>query len=148
MELDGRRTPCVGICSTTYGDLVCRGCKRFAHEITSWNAYSKDQQARVWRRLAELRDAATTAHVEVRDARRLESATAQLGMPADASVATRAYELLRRKSRAIATLADVGLAPIGAERVDATALRERIDGEYLRRSVAVYERSFRVVVDG
>ncbi|MEC9132488.1 MAG: DUF1289 domain-containing protein, partial [Pseudomonadota bacterium] len=23
-----RPTPCVGICSTTYGDLVCRGCKR------------------------------------------------------------------------------------------------------------------------
>ncbi|MEM9624509.1 MAG: DUF1289 domain-containing protein, partial [Pseudomonadota bacterium] len=34
-----KRTPCVGICSTTYGDLVCRGCKRFAHEIVQWNAY-------------------------------------------------------------------------------------------------------------
>ena len=27
------RTPCVGICSTTYGDDVCRGCKRFSFEV-------------------------------------------------------------------------------------------------------------------
>ena len=148
MDLDARRTPCVGICSTTYGDLVCRGCKRFAHEITSWNAYSKDQQARVWRRLVELRDTATDAHVEIRDARRLEAATQALRVPSDASAATHAYELLRRKSRSIAVLAEVGLAAVGDERTDATALRDRIEAEFLRRSVAVYERSFRVVVDG
>ncbi len=29
------RTPCVGMCSTTYGDLVCRGCRRFSHEIVN-----------------------------------------------------------------------------------------------------------------
>ncbi|KAA0952431.1 DUF1289 domain-containing protein, partial [Pseudomonas sp. ANT_H14] len=22
------KTPCVGLCSTVYGDLVCRGCNR------------------------------------------------------------------------------------------------------------------------
>ncbi|MCF8976542.1 DUF1289 domain-containing protein, partial [Pseudomonas edaphica] len=27
------KTPCVGLCSTVYGDLVCRGCKRFHHEV-------------------------------------------------------------------------------------------------------------------
>ena len=30
-------TPCLGICSTTYGDDVCKGCKRFVHEVISWN---------------------------------------------------------------------------------------------------------------
>ncbi|MDC1160500.1 DUF1289 domain-containing protein, partial [Luminiphilus sp.] len=24
------RTPCIGVCSTGVGDVVCRGCKRFA----------------------------------------------------------------------------------------------------------------------
>ncbi|MCZ6890305.1 MAG: DUF1289 domain-containing protein, partial [Gammaproteobacteria bacterium] len=42
-----RRTPCIGICSTTYGDLVCRGCKRYAHEIVDWNRYTEDQRSRI-----------------------------------------------------------------------------------------------------
>ena len=28
-----KRTPCIGVCSTTYGDDICRGCRRFRHEI-------------------------------------------------------------------------------------------------------------------
>jgi hypothetical protein len=32
------KTPCVGLCSTVYGDLVCRGCKRFHHEVINWIA--------------------------------------------------------------------------------------------------------------
>ena len=148
MDLDGRRTPCVGICSTTYGDLVCRGCKRFAHEITSWNGYSRDQQSRVWRRLADLRDAATAAHLEICDSRRLDLATVPLCLPNDASALTRAYELLRRRSRGIGTLGEVGLRARGDDPPDVTAIRDRIDAEFQRRSVAVYERSFRVVVDG
>ena len=35
-----KRTPCIGVCSTTYGDDICRGCRRFRHEITSWINYS------------------------------------------------------------------------------------------------------------
>ncbi|MCA4075779.1 DUF1289 domain-containing protein, partial [Pseudomonas kurunegalensis] len=30
------KTPCVGLCSTVYGDTVCRGCKRFHHEVINW----------------------------------------------------------------------------------------------------------------
>jgi predicted Fe-S protein YdhL (DUF1289 family) len=147
MGLDTRRTPCVGICSTTYGDLVCRGCKRFAHEIASWNAYSPDQQSRVWRRLVELRDAATAEHVDVCDPRRLSLAVAPLRLPPDSTALTQAYLLLRRKSRTLAMLGEVGLRAVHADGVDATTLRDRIDAEFLRRSIAVYERSFRVVVD-
>ena len=55
MQLN-KRTPCVGICSTTYGDLVCRGCKRFAHEIVQWNGYDEGQQDAVRERLTRLRD--------------------------------------------------------------------------------------------
>ena len=67
----GRRpTPCVGICSTTYGDLVCRGCKRFAHEIVQWNGYDGDQQQRVWQRLKTLRDEVLSQVVLCRDPQR------------------------------------------------------------------------------
>ena len=48
------RTPCIGICSTTYGGDVCRGCKRFAHEIIDWNAYGEEQKQLVWDRLSRL----------------------------------------------------------------------------------------------
>ena len=45
------RTPCVGICSTGIGDSVCRGCKRFAHEVIDWNAYSHEQRLIIAQRL-------------------------------------------------------------------------------------------------
>ena len=51
----GRRipslTPCVGRCSTVFGDLVCRGCRRFNHEVIQWNTYTADQRLMVWKRL-------------------------------------------------------------------------------------------------
>ena len=37
-------TPCLGICTTTFGDEVCKGCKRFAHEIISWPKYSENER--------------------------------------------------------------------------------------------------------
>lgn len=44
-------SPCLGICSTTYGDQVCRGCKRYCHEITDWLSYDSVQKHQVWQRL-------------------------------------------------------------------------------------------------
>lgn len=49
-----KRTPCIGVCSTTYGDFVCRGCKRFAHEVVGWNQFTEDQRATAWERLSVL----------------------------------------------------------------------------------------------
>lgn len=45
------KTPCIGICSTGIGDSVCRGCKRFAHEVIHWNAYTQDQKLIIAQRL-------------------------------------------------------------------------------------------------
>lgn len=47
-------TPCIGVCSTVFGDSVCRGCRRFVHEVVDWNAYSEDQKRIIWRRLDQL----------------------------------------------------------------------------------------------
>ncbi|MDG1771434.1 MAG: DUF1289 domain-containing protein [Luminiphilus sp.] len=46
------RTPCIGVCSTGIGDAVCRGCKRFSHEVIDWNAYTEVEKAIVDERLA------------------------------------------------------------------------------------------------
>jgi predicted Fe-S protein YdhL (DUF1289 family) len=46
------RTPCIGICSTTsLGDRICRGCKRFAFEVIHWNSYSEEQKRAVQARI-------------------------------------------------------------------------------------------------
>lgn len=44
-------TPCVGRCSTVFGDSVCRGCRRFNHEVIQWNTYTPEQRLAVWKRL-------------------------------------------------------------------------------------------------
>lgn len=46
-----RLTPCAGRCSTVFGDQVCRGCRRFNHEVIHWNSYSTEQQQIIWKRL-------------------------------------------------------------------------------------------------
>ena len=49
------KTPCVGVCSTVFGDRVCRGCKRFHHEVIEWNGYTDSQKETVWNRLESLK---------------------------------------------------------------------------------------------
>ena len=49
------KTPCIGICSTTsLGDMVCRGCKRYAFEVIQWNAYDADAKLAVLKRIEKL----------------------------------------------------------------------------------------------
>ena len=50
-DLNPIRTPCIGVCSTGIGDTVCRGCKRFAHEVIDWNGYSQAQKRAIDARL-------------------------------------------------------------------------------------------------
>ena len=68
-----RRTPCIGVCSTTYGDLVCRGCKRFAHEVVGWNSFADAQRHVVWMRLNRLLAESVRAYITVVDEQRLRS---------------------------------------------------------------------------
>jgi predicted Fe-S protein YdhL (DUF1289 family) len=44
-------SPCVGLCSTTYGDKICRGCTRFMYEIVQWNQYNSCEKDAVWTRI-------------------------------------------------------------------------------------------------
>jgi predicted Fe-S protein YdhL (DUF1289 family) len=46
------KTPCIGVCSTGIGDSVCRGCKRFSHEVIDWNSYTVAQKLAVDGRLS------------------------------------------------------------------------------------------------
>lgn len=49
------RTPCIGVCSTTsVGDAICRGCKRYAFEVIRWNSYADAEKEAVLRRIEAL----------------------------------------------------------------------------------------------
>lgn len=49
------KTPCLGICSTTsVGDVVCRGCKRYAFEVIDWNGYDVEAKSAVLSRIERL----------------------------------------------------------------------------------------------
>lgn len=138
-----KRTPCVGICSTTYGDLVCRGCKRFAHEIVQWNGYDKEQQGRVWQRLHGLRDEVVAQQVEIVDDASF-SAACDLANLRRLDEGERLYELLRYLVAGSQPLDAAGLAaPADA---DALTLLRAIDAEIYRRSLAHYERNFKIPV--
>ena len=38
------KKPCVGICSCTLGDPVCRGCGLTDEEVRDWNGYTEQQK--------------------------------------------------------------------------------------------------------
>ena len=65
------KTPCIGVCSTGIGDAVCRGCKRFAHEIIDWNRYTQKQRQAVIARLQDLLDQTVNTKIEVTNRRQL-----------------------------------------------------------------------------
>ena len=144
-----RSTPCIGICSTTYGDLVCRGCKRFSHEIVAWNVYTEDQRERVWTRLHALRDQATAVFVKVSNEHTLRDAAqaAQIELRPAVSALTVGYELLRRKARDLHSVVEVGLVVLDPSRAEPVAVRDAIDAEFYVRSVAYFEHSFHIPVD-
>jgi predicted Fe-S protein YdhL (DUF1289 family) len=145
MTVTRRSTPCVGICSTTYGDLVCRGCKRFAHEIVSWNAFDGDQREAIWSRLEELRIGAIARCLRVLDEKRLmaEAEAARVPQAAQRELLDLAYEALRRWRDRDAPPERLGVEALaGAD--TAQELIRQIDREFYSRSLAHYEHSFKI----
>lgn len=65
-------TPCVGICSTIYGDDVCRGCFRLAQEVVDWNAYQAHQKLSILTRLNQNTTAIVSQKLHIFDAQRLK----------------------------------------------------------------------------
>lgn len=138
-----RRTPCVGVCSTTYGDLVCRGCKRFAHEVTAWNGYQNTQREAVWRRLRLLLAESVRAHVRIADPTLLRTAARRAGVVEDQQAEALAFHTMRSRPLPLAAL---GLTPTRDATLDTARAIAAIDREFFVRSQAHYEASFKTLV--
>ncbi|WP_404436354.1 DUF1289 domain-containing protein [Stutzerimonas chloritidismutans] len=137
------KTPCVGLCSTVYGDLVCRGCKRFHHEVVSWNGYNDEGKRAVWHRLEVLLAQVMAAKLEVFDAsllrRQLESR--KIRFVVEQSPYCWAYQLIARGARVIQQLDAYGVVLLPEFRDWALPeLRDAIDREFFLLSEAHYQR--------
>ena len=58
-------TPCIGVCSTIYGDDICRGCHRNFEEIIKWNQLSPEQRLVIQTRLDNLQNKFTKKYLEI-----------------------------------------------------------------------------------
>lgn len=137
------KTPCVGLCSTVYGDLVCRGCKRFHHEVVNWNLYGEEEKRAVWQRLEALLVQVVAAKLEVFDAQllRRQLEQRQIRFAARQSPYCWAYQLIARGARVIQQLDAYGIVLLPEFRDGSLPeLRDAIDREYFLLSEAHYER--------
>lgn len=137
------KTPCVGLCSTVYGDLVCRGCKRFHHEVVNWNLYSESEKGAVWRRLEALLVQVVAAKLEVFDEQRLRTQLVQrqVRFNPEQSPYCWAYQLIARAARLIQQVDAYGIVILPEFRERSLSdLRDAIDREFFLLSEAHYER--------
>lgn len=137
------KTPCVGLCSTVYGDLVCRGCKRFHHEVIHWNGYSDDAKRAVWLRLEQLLVQVMMAKLEVFDTALLRQQLEQrsIRFVEHQSAYCWAYQLIARGARMIRELEAYGMALLPEFRDwELPQLRDAIDREFFLLSEAHYQR--------
>jgi len=138
-------TPCVGICSTSIAGSVCRGCKRYAHEVIRWNGYSNEERQIVWRRLEEFRVTIVSNWLEVIDAGLLVAQLEKQKIKINPSLhaTALAYDLLRAGASQIEDLEAYGLRLLPrCQDMTLTAIHEAIEKEYLTLSEAHYARYF------
>jgi predicted Fe-S protein YdhL (DUF1289 family) len=140
-------TPCIGVCSTGIGDAVCRGCKRYAHEVIHWNSYSDEQKRLIDRRLDQFLSQIVAAKLRIFDPALLERRLReqQIRFTPYKSAHVWIFQLLRAGASQIADCRRFGFAlePAWAG-CDLVALRDEIDREFFALSEAHYQRYIRV----
>ncbi|CAA0118657.1 Uncharacterised protein [BD1-7 clade bacterium] len=145
MELKTVKTPCVGICSTGIGDEVCRGCKRFSHEVIHWNGYDYEQKALIESRLVGLLTQIIRNKFEIVDEglMRWQIDQQPIEVPLHRDLYCQAYTLIKAGASQISDPAEFGFRVLPAStHKDLKTLCFDIDTEYYALSVAHYQRCF------
>lgn len=105
-------TPCIGVCSTVYGDIICRGCKRNYKDIIEWNAYDQEKRHTVYQQLSALMSKTVSEFIEVLNPSQLQEQLQALHIrsrPFD-DMFCLAHHLLRVHSQKIKNIDDYGIA--------------------------------------
>jgi len=135
-------TPCVGICSTTYGDSVCRGCRRYLHEVIDWNRYDDGEKRLIWRRLDHLMNQVLPRYFDIRESEILRSQLEYYRIPfrKEATIWGWLYALLKAAAKQEPTLSDFGVCRIDRSDMSLAELREQINLDLHVLATAYYER--------
>lgn len=139
----GIRTPCIGVCSTGVGDSVCRGCKRFDHEVIRWNAYSNSQKIAIDTRLGALLSRVVSWRLRIFDAELLERQLQlqQIQYEKNRDAYCWLFELLRAGAGQIDDTSQYGFIRLAlVEDQTLVDIRQEIDSEFYALSIAHYER--------
>lgn len=105
------KTPCIGVCSTIYGDTVCRGCRRHDNEIIQWNQLHNNQKLIILSRLEKLMVAVVSRYLDVTDADLLQEKCKELAIryyPTFPPVCW-AYNILRTSADKISDISSYGI---------------------------------------
>lgn len=137
------KTPCIGVCSTGIGDSVCRGCKRFSHEVIHWNSYTIEQKRIIDRRLAGFLSQCVSNTLEVDDKALLQWQldVQQIRYTQDHDEYCWVFSLLKAGAQQIDNPSDFGFViNLPYRDLSLLELRERIDQQFYALSEAHYER--------
>ena len=136
-----RSTPCVGICSTSHGDMVCRGCKRFYNEVRDWHEFSEEQRQMVMSRLLSLKQDCVLSEVKVANAAVLYQRTKDLITEDQPSLALRLYEALTHCKGEYESWG-IGLSSSASDSSTPEQVQDKIEGEFYERSDALFRLFF------
>ena len=145
MRKNRSSTPCIGICSTTFGDDVCKGCKRFSHEITNWGKFSTDERAVVNSRLEQFKTIILEEKFTISDSELFESKMNEFSINFNSSLEpiTWIFDLLRASSNKDLNVNDFGIEILPAfSDLSLIELRDLINQEMLQLSEAHYYKFF------
>ena len=145
MRKNRSSTPCIGICSTTFGDDVCKGCKRFSHEITNWGKFSTDERAVVNSRLEQFKTTILKEKFTISDSELFESKMNEFSINFNSSLEpiTWIFDLLRASSNKDLNVNDFGVEILPAfSDLSLIELRDLINQEMLQLSEAHYYKFF------
>ena len=145
MRKNRSSTPCIGICSTTFGDDVCKGCKRFSHEITNWGKFSTDERAVVNSRLEQFKITILEEKFTISDSELFESKMNEFSINFNSSLEpiTWIFDLLRASSNKDLNVNDFGVEILPAfSDLSLVELRDLINQEMLQLSEAHYYKFF------
>ncbi|HEY0893891.1 MAG TPA: DUF1289 domain-containing protein [Cellvibrio sp.] len=137
------KTPCVGICSTGIGDSVCRGCKRFGHEVIDWNSYTHEQRLLIAQRLEAFLAQIVQNMIQVNDEKLLltQIKHQQIQFKPEQNPYCWVFDLLRAGASQIQDLSQYGLSlQMKWVGTPLTVIRDNIDKDFYALSCAHYER--------
>ncbi len=139
------KSPCIGVCSTGIGDSVCRGCKRYTHEIINWNAYNANEKRAVLDRLGALLSQVVQAKLTIVDEALLlkQLKLQNIYHNPESHPYAWVFELLKVGASQIVALENYGCSvKRGYESMSLTELRDSIDADYYVLSSVHYQRYF------